>query len=95
MLLVALAQCSFLMNSSTWPWEFFSIMLAQGGNQCWIGVRGFSFTTQTCVCLLQGKNARLQRDASSNVRKLTKMAAQTISESKRKLPKILLWGRTN
>jgi hypothetical protein len=45
--------------------------------------------------LLQGKNARMQREAASNVRKLTKIAAQTITESKRKLPKVLMWGRTN
>lgn len=43
----------------------------------------------------QGKRARMQREASGNLRKLTKMAAQTIRESKRKLPKVLLWGRTN
>ncbi|KAK9909952.1 hypothetical protein WJX75_009980 [Coccomyxa subellipsoidea] len=44
---------------------------------------------------VQGKQARVQREAAGNLRKLTKMAAQTIRESKRKLPKVLLWGRTN
>ena len=44
---------------------------------------------------LQGKKARMQREATGNLRSLGKLAAQTIRESKRKLPKALLWTRTN
>ena len=43
----------------------------------------------------QGKKARMQREAAGNLRDLSKMAAQTLRESKRRMPKVLSWGRTN
>jgi hypothetical protein len=46
-------------------------------------------------CAPQGKKARMQREASGELRKLSKVAAQTLRESKRRMPKVLSWGRTN
>ena len=43
----------------------------------------------------QGKKARMEREAAGNLRSLSKMAAQTLRESKRRMPKVISWGRTN
>lgn len=37
----------------------------------------------------------MEREASGELRKLSKVAAQTLRESKRRMPKVLSWGRTN
>ena len=44
---------------------------------------------------LQGKQARLGRAVGRGVERLQKSAAKTMRKSKRKLPKLLSWERTN
>ncbi len=45
--------------------------------------------------VLQGKRARMQKQAANNLDDISKLASKTMRDSKRKLPKILSWSRTN
>lgn len=45
--------------------------------------------------LLQGKKARMQKQAVSNIDDISKLATKTMRDSKRKLPKLPSWSRTN
>ncbi len=47
-----------------------------------------------CVAL-QGKKARMQKQAASNLDDISDLATKTMRDGKRKLPKILSWSRTN
>lgn len=45
--------------------------------------------------LLQGKKARMQKQAASDLDDISQLATKTMRDGKRKLPKILSWSRTN
>ena len=45
--------------------------------------------------MLQGKKARMQKQAVSNLDDISNLATKTMRDGKRKLPKILSWSRTN
>ncbi len=47
------------------------------------------------LAVLQGKKARMQKQAASDLEDISELASKTMRDSKRKLPKILSWSRTN
>ena len=62
---------------------------------CWACAFGNIAATMATFVALQGKKARMQKQAASNLDDISSLATKTMRDSKRKLPKILSWSRTN